>query len=79
MILLQPVKISEGGFQRSRYEVAPIISDAVAREFIEQHPYGWSYPAARFRYGLYEGSELVGVVVLGVPSRNEVLTTVFPI
>lgn len=56
-----------------RYEVAPILTDTPARAFVEQHHYAHSLPAARFRYGLYEGPELVGVAVLSVPMRNEVL------
>lgn len=36
-----------------RYEVAPIDGDAEARAFVERHHYTASYPAARFRFGLY--------------------------
>ncbi len=71
---------SEGGFDRARYEVAPIRDDATARAYCERNHYTGSYPAARLRYGLYErGGALAGVVVLAVPARAAVLTTVFPL
>lgn len=51
------------------YDVAPITSDAEARAFLRRHHYlgGESYPAARFRFGLYRRGELVGVAVFGNP------------
>lgn len=51
------------------FEVAPIVDDKTARAFVEQHHYSGSYPAARFRFGLYERSELVGVAVFSHPSN----------
>lgn len=70
---------SEGGFDRTRYEVAPILDDATARAYCERNHYTASYPAARLRYGLYErGGALAGVAVLAVPARAAVLTAVFP-
>jgi hypothetical protein len=60
------------------YEVAELRSDAEARDFVLQHHYSGSYPAARFRFGLYWGGLLVGVAVFSHPLRDEVLTSIFP-
>lgn len=70
--------VSEGGFDRHRYEVAPL-SESEARAFVTGHHYSGTYPASRLRYGLYEtGGALVGTAVLSVPVRAAVLTSVFP-
>lgn len=53
----------------SKYEVAAIDDDATAKAFVTAHHYSASYPAARFRCGLYRGAELVGVAVFSVPSN----------
>jgi hypothetical protein len=68
---------SEGGFDASRYDVAPL-AEADARTFVATNHYAASYAAARLRFGLYDGAWLVGVAVLGVPMQRRVLTTVFP-
>jgi hypothetical protein len=68
---------SEGGFDATRYDAAPL-AESDARAFIEVNHYAGTYPAARLRYGLYDGPWLVGVAVLGVPMQRRVLTTVFP-
>lgn len=60
------------------YDVAPIVRDSVARTFVEAHHYSGTYPAARFRYGLYRLGHLVGVAVFSHPCNNRVLTNVFP-
>ncbi len=57
----------------SKYEVAIIAGDNVAREFVERHHYSRSYPAARLRVGLYRGSELAGVAVFSHPPSEKVL------
>ncbi len=57
-------------FDPDRYEVAPIASDRVARTFVEAHHYSGTYPAARFRFGLYLGADLVGVSVFSVPTND---------
>lgn len=59
------------------YEVAAIADDTTARAFITQHHYSGTYPAARFRYGLYRGPELVGVAVYSHPTNDKTLTNVF--
>lgn len=63
----------------SEYDVAPIRTDSVAKAFILEHHYSGSYPAARFRHGLYRHGELVGVAVFSHPCSNRVLTKVFPL
>jgi len=55
---------SEGGFDASGYDVAPL-AESDARTFVEVNHYAVSYPAARLRFGLYDGPWLVGVAVLG--------------
>lgn len=59
------------------YDVAAIASDVVARTFVQAHHYSGTYPAARFRVGLYRAGELVGVAVFSHPCSNRVLTNVF--
>lgn len=56
-----------------RYDVAPIPDDTTARSFVEREHYSGSYPAARFRFGLYCAEQLVGVAVFSQPVRNDVL------
>jgi len=60
------------------HEVAAISDDRTARAFVEQHHYSGTFPAARFRFGLYRGAQLVGVAVFSHPSHDRVLTNVFP-
>lgn len=69
---------SEGGFDKTRFEVAAITDDASAKTFVETHHYSRSYPAARLRVGLFERGELVGAAVFGVPMSERVLTSAFP-
>ncbi len=54
------------------YEVA-LCTEKEAKAFVEENHYSGSYPAARFRVGLYRKSALVGVVVFSHPCREEVL------
>lgn len=63
----------------AEYEVAEIAGDDDARTFIETHHYSRSYPAARFRFGLYRKGHLAGVAVFSVPCNDSVLTNVFPL
>jgi len=60
-----------------RLEVAVIDTDRAARTFVEAHHYEHTYPAARFRFGLYERAELVGVVVFSQPV-NDLTLSVLP-
>ncbi len=58
--------------------MAELRGDAVAKEFVVTHHYARSYPAARFRFGLFTGGRLVGVAVFSHPCNDAVLTSVFP-
>lgn len=60
------------------YEVEPIADDSTAKRFVLAHHYAGTYPAARFRFGLYRRGELVGVAVFSHPCSDKVLTRVFP-
>jgi len=60
------------------YEVARIPGDKEARAFVERHHYSGSYPAARARFGLHRGSELVGVAVLSQPASQAALDKALP-
>ncbi len=60
------------------YEVAPIAADNGPKAFVIEHHYSGTYPAARFRFGLYRRGQLVGVAVFSHPCNNKVLTSVFP-
>lgn len=66
----EPIKTLE-------HEVAPIDRET-AKAFVLAHHYSASFPADRFRFGLFRGARLVGVAVFSVPARDEVLTRVFP-
>jgi hypothetical protein len=60
------------------YEVVELMDDTTPKAFVVAHHYSGSYPAARYRFGLYRHDELAGVAVFSHPCRNEVLTNVFP-
>jgi hypothetical protein len=64
----------ESRFDPTRHGVEPIEVDTVARDFVVEHHYSRSFPAARARFGLYEVSDcgeraLVGVAVFSVPMQ----------
>lgn len=59
------------------YEVASIPDDNTAKAFVCAHHYSGSYPAARFRFGLHRGAELVGVAVFSQPCNQAVLRKAF--
>lgn len=62
----------------SAFDVAEISNDATPKAFIEKHHYSGTYPAARWRFGLFRRCELVGVAVFSHPSNDKALTSVFP-
>jgi hypothetical protein len=66
---------SGGVFEPSRYRVDEV-GEREARAFVVAHHYSASYPAARYRVGLFEVSTgaLVGVCVFSVPMSQGVLT-----
>lgn len=59
------------------HEVAAL-DELPAKAFVLEHHYSGTFPAARFRFGLYRGAELVGVAVFSHPCNDAVLTSVFP-
>lgn len=65
-------------FNPARCEIVPI-PEGMAKEFITQHHYSGSYPAARFRVGLmlkpgsFQPSFLAGCAVLSVPMQSAVV------
>ncbi len=63
----------------ARYDVGEIGDDTEPKAFVAMHHYAASYPAARRRFGLYRGAQLVGVAVFSTPCANAVLTNVFPV
>jgi hypothetical protein len=69
---------SEGGFDAAQYEAGPI-DDRTAKAYVERNHYARSYVASRLRYGLWDlKGALLGVAVLSIPVRREVLTLPFP-
>lgn len=61
------------------YEIAEIRDDNTAKRFVVDHHYSGSYPAARYRYGLFRASQLAGVAVFSVPMNNASITNTLPI
>lgn len=64
--------------QPREYEVAAFDKDLAPKQFVRRHHYSGSYPAARFRFGLWRQGELVGAAVFSHPCNDRVLTSVFP-
>ena len=67
-------------FDPSAFDVVPIADDSTAKSFVLAHHYSASYPAARFRFGLFassssddNASELQGVAVFSVPCNPATL------
>lgn len=65
-------------FEPHRYEVAALDRDTEAKAFVVEHHYSRSFPAARFRVGLFEAHEMVGAAVFSVPCRPAVLSNAVP-
>ncbi|MFZ5440479.1 MAG: hypothetical protein ACOZQL_10750 [Myxococcota bacterium] len=62
----------------SEYEVAQLAGDTAAKAFVVRHHYSGTYPAARWRFGLFRRGEIAGVAVFSHPCSDRVLTSVFP-
>lgn len=62
----------------SDFDVSAISDDVTARSFVEAHHYSRSFPAARWRFGLYRRGELAGVAVFSVPMQDAVITSCLP-
>ncbi len=74
--------VHEGGFDPRRYGVAEL-DERTAQMFSLRHHYSAAWPATKHRYGLYDlrgaaEPSLVGVIALGIPMSNRVLTNPFP-
>jgi hypothetical protein len=68
----------EEPIRTAEYDVAELPDDAIAKAFVLAHHYSASYPAARWRFGLWHRGTLQGVAVFSHPCNDRVLTTVFP-
>lgn len=55
-----------------KIEVAQV-DEATAKAFVIEHHYSKSYPAARFRFGVYECGRLSGMMVLSEPANVRVI------
>jgi len=62
----------------AEFDVAELPDDAAAKAFVLEHHYSGSYPAARWRFGLWHHGILEGVAVFSHPCNDRVLTNVFP-
>jgi hypothetical protein len=62
----------------TRIHDVALIDRTSARLFVETHHYLGTFPAARFRLGLFERGWLVGVAAFSVPMRDAVTASVFP-
>jgi hypothetical protein len=71
----------DGGFDARCYEVHPI-DETTAKQYVVTHHYSQSYPAAAYRFGLFEivsgELRLAGVAVFGIPVQAAVLTKALP-
>jgi hypothetical protein len=68
----------EEPIRTAEYDVAELPDDALAKAFVVEHHYSGSYPAARWRFGLFRRGMLQGVAVFSHPCHDRVLTSVFP-
>jgi hypothetical protein len=60
------------------YDVVSLPDDAAAKAFVLAHHYSGSYPAARWRFGLFRRGVLQGVAIFSHPCNDRVRTGVFP-
>jgi hypothetical protein len=60
------------------YDVVELREDGPAKAFVLEHHYSGTFPAARWRFGLFRRGVLQGVAVFSHPCNDRVLTTVFP-
>jgi hypothetical protein len=67
----EPIRTAE-------YDVTELPSDAVAKAFVLEHHYSRSYPAARWRFGLWNHGILQGIAIFSHPCNDRVLTAIFP-
>ncbi len=62
----------------SAFDVAPIESAKVARDFVKLHHYAGTCSSVAHRFGLYLRAELVGVACFGPPASMNAHRKVFP-
>jgi hypothetical protein len=67
----EPIRTAE-------YDVGELPDDTAAKFFVREHHYSGTYPAARWRFGLFHRGVLQGVAVFSHPCNDRVLTSVFP-
>lgn len=67
-----------GAIDPAAHDVAAVPDDRTAAGFVARHHYSGTYPAARFRFGLYRRGVLAGVAVFSHPVNDRVLTATFP-
>jgi hypothetical protein len=60
------------------YDVVELPDDRIAKAFVLEQHYSGTYPAARWRFGLFRRDLLQGVAVFSHPCNDRVLTSVFP-
>lgn len=65
-------------FNASSHHVVEILDDEPAKRFVIRHHYSGSYPAARRRFGLYRGTDLVGIAVFSEPTSGASKRRWFP-
>jgi hypothetical protein len=61
----------------TEYEVAPIGVKEAKTFVLEHHYLSRSYPACRFRFGLFRTNRLAGVAVFSHPCNDQVLSSIF--
>jgi len=80
-------RTSAGGFDPDRYTVLRLSDESANRQFVVDHHYSSSFPAALLNVGLFDRTQPgssrhpgrhVGALVLSVPVQASVLTGVFP-
>ena len=76
------IRLSEGDgkMRASEYGIHVFKGDKATRQFVIDHHYAASYPAARFRVGLMrktgvDPARLVGVAVFSIPINNKAITS----
>ncbi|MGA5819895.1 hypothetical protein ACPC54_18785 [Kitasatospora sp. NPDC094028] len=81
------LRTSDGGFDPALHRCVPL-EQGPASSFVREHHYSGSWPAVRMSFGLQRldeepgpgeppGGRLLGVLALGIPMNEAVLTTVF--
>jgi hypothetical protein len=59
------------------YDVVRLPDDRLTKPFVSTHHYAGTYPAARFRFGLFRAGVMCGAAVFSHPVNDRTLTNVF--